>query len=177
MANQFTVSGKEKAKWRPPAKEQEGVVLTARQRRFFLNLATDRFKSLRQAAIDAGYAMTSASTICVTMAKDYREYIEGLRLDLWEDSTKEEAKRRGNIAKKVLMDLALHSENDNVRRLASRDLLELAGELRDKPERQDDLTPKDLRLEAQRAAQSIASQTTTSETALSVSKPVSNAVN
>jgi len=176
--NQFSVGVESKNTGNKGAySDKDGSVLTPRQRRFFLNLATERFKTLKQCAIDAGYAIASAKTNCVTMAKDYSEYIEGLRLSIWEDTTKEEAKKRGRIAKRVLEDLALHSANDNVRRLASRDLLELAGELKNVQDKPEDLTPRDLRQEAQRVAASIATQPQASETETTVSNPVSNRVN
>lgn len=155
MANQFTVKGEQKAKGEGKGNPVDGHELTPKQKRFFLNLAAKRFGSLRQCAIDAGYALTSASTVCAKMAKDYSEYIDGLRDAIWTQDVIEEAKRRARTAKIVLEELALSSANDNVRRLASRDLLELAGELKTVQDKPVDLSPSDLRQEAQRAAQAM----------------------
>ena len=177
--NQYTVC-EEKAKntgnkGRYTAKE--GSVLTPRQKRLFWNVASGRFKTVKDSGIDAGYAMTTANSFCITLVNQYADYIEELRQEFLAPQ-REQAQKDAELAKRILKELALSSANDQVKRLACRDILELNGELKTiKPDKQEDVTPRDLRQEAQRAAQSIATQTKTTETVSSVSKSVSDRVN
>lgn len=153
MPNQFT--GKRKS-------EEKGKVngeLTPKQRRFLLNLATERFKSIATAAVDAGYSISWASSSASVWAKEYRHVIQELKEELWSDETQEEAKASTRLAKKVLRELALHADNANVKRLAARDLLELAGVLRaPKGQQEDDIQPKDLRQAAHAVATKLLAQ-------------------
>jgi uncharacterized membrane protein YcaP (DUF421 family) len=121
--------------------------------------------------------MTTANSFCITLVNQYADYIEELRQEFLAPQ-REQAQKDAELAKRILKELALSSANDQVKRLACRDILELNGELKTiKPDKQEDVTPRDLRQEAQRAAQSIATQTKASETASSVSKSVSDRVN
>jgi len=157
--------------------DKDGLVLTPRQKRLFWNVASGRFKTVIESGVDAGYAMTSAMTNCQALVRQYSGYIEELRQEFLAPQ-REQAQKDAELAKRILKDLALSSANDQVKRLACRDLLELNGELKTlKPDKTDDVTPRDLKQEAQRAAQSIATQTKTTETVSSVSKSVSDRVN
>jgi pantothenate synthetase len=158
MPNQYTVEGKE-SKGR---KDGVGQELTVRQKRLFFNVASGRFKTVREAGIDAGYAMSSANTNCQALVREYADYIEELRQEFLAPS-REQAQKDADMARRILKDLALSSANDQVKRLACRDLLELNGELKTiKPDKTEDLTPRDLRAEAQRVAKELSRDTTPS---------------
>jgi len=155
MPNQYTVEGKE-SKGR---KDGAGQELTPRQKRLFFNVASGRFKTVKEAGIDAGYAMSSAMTNCQELCRQYADYIEQLRLE-FQAPQREQAQRDADMARRILADLALSSANDQVKRLACRDILELAGELKAVKVDAVDLTPKDLRAEAQRVAKGMSKDTT-----------------
>jgi hypothetical protein len=88
------------------------------------------------------------------LVKQYAGLIETLRAE-FEAPLVEQAREDARLARRILKKLALDSANDAVKRLACRDILELAGELKTVKADVEDLTPKDLRAEAQRVAKSM----------------------
>jgi len=138
--------------------EQDGSVLTPRQKRLFWNVASGRFKNVKESGIDAGYSIASAMTNCQALVRQYADYVEELRQEFLAPQ-REQAQKDAELAKRILKDLALSSANDQVKRLACRDLLELNGELKAiRPDKTEDLTPRDLAHAAQKAAQAISVQ-------------------
>ena len=134
MANQYTRKDKNAS--------ENGA---EKKKRLFFNVASGRFKTIKAAAIDAGYSEAAADSYCTVIVGENKNLIDQLR-DEFHRSKYLQAEYDAKLARMVLRDLALNSSNDAVRRLASVNLMELAGELKP-PERDgehDKLTPNEL---------------------------------